>query len=78
MTRFEEEPLSRVDEEIETLLDRLSAFQARTPDPDEAPVVEVAIKAIRDRLRALSRKCTDDTCRIRVIEEMRKAVDGDD
>ncbi len=78
MRRFEDEPMSPLDQEIETLLDRLATFQASTPDADERPVVEVAIKAIRDRLKVLSRKCTDDTCRIRVIEEVRKAVERDD
>jgi hypothetical protein len=78
MRRFEDEPLSPLDQEIETLLERLAAFEANPPTPDERPVVEVAIKAIRDRLKVLSRKCTDDTCRIRVIQEVRKAVDRDD
>ena len=78
MTRFEDKPLSPIDEEIATLLERLAAFKARTPTSDEASVVEVAIHAIHERLKVLSRKCTDDTCRIRVIEEMRQAVDRDD
>lgn len=77
MTRFEEEPLSPIDQEIETLLGRLASFESRSPSPEERPVVEVAIKAIRDRLKVLSRKCTDETCRIRVIEEVRRAVDPD-
>lgn len=72
MTRFEGEPLSPLDAEIETLLRRLSALETRTPDDDEQAVHEIAVRAIRTRLAELSRKCTDRTCRIRVIEAARK------
>ncbi len=71
----EDTPLSPLDEEIETLLGRLAALEARTPTPDEAPVREVAMRAIRDRLRRLSRKCTDRTCRIRTLERIREVTD---
>lgn len=77
MSPFEGEPLSPLDQEIETLLRRLAALEARTPSEEERPVHEIAVGALRDRLRELSRRCTDRTCRIRVIEEVRKRTGTD-
>ncbi len=74
MTRHEEAPLSPLDEEIDLLLGRLSALTAAPPTPEEAPIREVAVKALRDRLRDLSRKCRDSTCRVRTIRNVRKAL----
>jgi hypothetical protein len=74
MNTFEEPPLSPLDEEIETLLHRLAALIETTPGRDEAAIREVAIAALTDRIRELSRKCTDSTCRIRVFREARKML----
>jgi hypothetical protein len=71
----EASPRSPLDAEIQLLLDRLSALQTREVDQDEEPIRDVAVDAIRARLRELSRKCTDQTCSIRTIEEVRKAVE---
>ena len=73
MTWFEDPPLSPLDEEIETLLRRLAALEASPPEPFQRAIHEVACQAIRDRLRDLSRKCSDRTCRIRVIQAAQEA-----
>ena len=73
-TDREEAPLSPLDEEIDILLQRLTALTATPPTPQEAPIREVAIRALRDRLRELSRKCDDSTCRVRTIRDVRKAL----
>jgi hypothetical protein len=70
----EDEPLSSLDVEIEVLLERLAALEARVPSPEESSIREVAIAAIRERLRELSRKCTDRTCRIRIVRGARAAA----
>jgi hypothetical protein len=75
MSPGDEKPLSPLDAEIETLLSRLAALQARSAEPEEESIRDVALKAIRDRLRELSRKCTDTTCRIRTIDQIRRALD---
>jgi len=72
----EDAPLSPLDEEIETLLSRLAALQSTEPAPEQRPIREVAIDALKERLKMLSRKCTDRVCRIRTIEEVRRAVGG--
>jgi hypothetical protein len=76
MTKFEGEPLSPLDAEIETLLTRLAALESQAPSEEERSIREIAVKAIKERLAELSRKCTDRTCRIRVIREARKAAEG--
>ncbi len=77
MTSADETPLSPLDLEIETLLTRLTALQVKATEPVEEPIREVALNAIRDRLRDLSRKCTDSTCRIRTIDRIRRALNDD-
>ena len=77
MTSADEPPLSPLDLEIETLLTRLTALQERAAEPVEEPIREVALGAIRGRLRELSRKCTDSTCRIRTIDRVRRALNDD-
>jgi hypothetical protein len=74
MNREADSPLSPVDAEIEMLLRRLASIQSAPPDPHREAIQAVMVKAIRDRLRLLSRKCTDRTCRIRIIEEARNAA----
>ena len=74
MTRYEEEPLSPLDAEIELLLQRLAALTEAPPTPEQAPIREVAVKALRDRLRELSRKCDDRTCRIRTVRDVQVAL----
>ena len=76
-TRHEEAPLSPLDDEIDTLLGRLTALTTSPPTPEQAPIREVAIKALRDRLRELSRKCDDSTCRVRTIQNVKKALGED-
>ena len=75
MADSEDRPLSPLDAEIQLLLDRLAALETREVDPVTAPIRDVAVDAIRARLKALSRKCTDRTCSIRTIEKVRKAVE---
>ena len=75
MTDSEETTRSPLDARIQLLLDRLAALESKEVDRDEEPIREVAVKAIRDRLRELSRKCTDKTCSIRTVEQIRKVVD---
>ena len=77
MSPSEDRPLSPLDEEIEMLLRRLSSLMAAPPDPHQEAIRDVMMKAIRDRLRSLSRKCTDKTCRIRIIEKAREAARGE-
>lgn len=67
MMTTEDEPLSPIDAEIEVLLSRLTALDAREPTEAERPIQEVAIAALRRRIRALSRKCTDSVCRVRIL-----------
>lgn len=74
MSPFEDAPLSGIDAEIEVLLRRLAALEVRAPDEREHSIREIAIAAIKERLRILSRTCTDKTCRIRVLEEVRRHV----
>jgi hypothetical protein len=74
MTERDDVPLSPLDAEIEMLLDRLAALRAREPAPDEASIREVALLALRERLRELSRRCTDSTCRVRVVKRAREAA----
>jgi hypothetical protein len=74
VTDTRDEPLSPLDAEIELLLDRLSALEAREATPDEAPIRQVALDAIRARLRDLSRRCNDKTCRVRISAGARKAA----
>ena len=75
MSDTEDAPRSPLDAEIQLLLDRLALLEAKEVTPDEAPVRDVAVRAVRERLRELSRKCTDETCSIRIIEQVRKVVD---
>ncbi|MCU0725477.1 MAG: hypothetical protein MUE73_06770 [Planctomycetes bacterium] len=74
MTSVEDEPLSPLDAEIELLLGRLAALETREATPEEAPIRQVAIDAIRERLRQLARRCTDKTCRVRIVSDARKAA----
>lgn len=74
MSSPEDTPLSPIDSEIELLLRRLASIQASPPDPNREAIQAVMVKAIRDRLRVLSRRCTDRTCRIRIMEEARTAA----
>lgn len=74
MNASEDRPLSPLDAEIEVLLARLAALESREPTPAELPIREVAIAAIRERLRELSRKCTDATCRVRIVRDARAAA----
>jgi hypothetical protein len=74
MTSDEDRPLSPLDAEIELLLGRLAALEAREATPEEAPIRRVAVDAIRERLRQLSRQCTDKTCRVRIVTDVRKVA----
>jgi hypothetical protein len=74
VNRTEDLPLSPLDAEIELLLTRLSALEARAPAPDETSIREVAVTAIRERLRELARKCTDRPCRVRIVRDARAAA----
>ena len=74
MSEREDTPRSPLDERIGLLLDRLAALETKSVTPDEEPIRAVAVQALRDRLRELSRKCTDKTCSIRIIEQVRKVV----
>jgi hypothetical protein len=77
MLDTDDKPLSTIDLEIETMLDRLAALEARAPTDSERAIQEVAMDALRHRIRELSRKCTDRTCRVRVLRRAEEVARED-